>query len=186
MQFPVGVLLDKFSTKLWVTIAVITCAFGALWFSYAHSFLSAFISRMLIGFGSAFGFIFLMVVTINWFPKKYFAFLTGCGQFLGALGPLFAGAPIAFLLAKTQGDWRIIFFWIAIFGLILAIAIGLFFKDKPQKRNKIVFIDKKIPLKKRLAALLIRPQIWWILLYSGFVYVTLPLLGAFWGTSYLE
>jgi len=186
MQFPVGILLDKFSTKFWFAIAVVTCAFGALWFSFAHSFFSALIARMLIGFGSAFGFIFFMVVTINWFPKKYFAFLTGCGQFLGALGPLFAGAPIALLLTKTEGNWRIIFFWVAVFGLIIAIAIGLFYRDKPEKKKKIVFIDKKNSLKKRLAALLRHPQIWWILLYSGFVYVTLPLLGAFWGASYLE
>ncbi|MDN3505763.1 MAG: MFS transporter [Simkaniaceae bacterium] len=186
MQFPVGVLLDKFSARLWITIAVMTCAFGAIWFSFAHSFIPAFIARLFIGFGSSFGFISLTVATLNWFPKKYFAFLVGCGQFIGALGPLCAGAPIALMMEATKGDWRLIFLWVALFGICLGLLIGFFFKDKPKKEQKIVFIDKKGPLKKRLVELLRRPQIWWILLFSGSIYVAIPLLGAFWGTSYLE
>jgi len=186
MQFPVGILLDKFSAKLWVTIAVMTCALGAIWFSFSDGFISAFISRLMIGFGSSFGFISLMVVTLNWFSKKHFAFLIGCGQLLGALGPLCAGAPIALIMAQTHGDWRLIFLWVALFGVVLGLAIAFFYKDKPLSKKKIVFVDKKKPLRKQLAALLVRPQVWWILLYTGVVYVTIPLLGAFWGASYLE
>lgn len=50
----------------------------------------------------------------------------------------------------------------------------------------IVFIDKKIPLGKRLKSLLSYSQVWWIFCYGATTYVALPLLGAFWGTSYLE
>ena len=186
MQFPVGILLDRFSAKLWILIAIMTCSLGTFLFGYSNGFISAFIGRLMIGFGSSFGFIFLMIVTLNWFPKKYFAFLIGCGQLLGALGPLCAGAPMSLVMESVEGGWRAAFFGVAVFGVFLGITIALFFREKSQKKKKIIFLDKKKPLKKRLAALLVRPQIWYTILFSGFIYVTLPLLGAFWGTTYLE
>jgi MFS family permease len=186
MQFPVGVLLDKFSARLWIAIAILACGLGAMWFGFAHGFLPAFIARLLIGFGSSFGFISLTIAALNWFPKKYFAFLVGCGQFLGALGPLCAGAPIAYMMEHTDGNWREIFFWVSLYGIALATLVFIFFRDKPRSERKIVFIDKKGPLKKRLAELLSLPQVWWTLLYTGAIYAALPLFGAFWGTSYLE
>jgi len=186
MQIPVGILLDRFPVRLLVTIAAAMCAFGTLWFSFAQGFVPAFIGRLLIGLGSSFGFISLMIVTLNWFPRQYFAFLIGCGQFLGAMGPLFAGAPIALMMRAVHGDWRIIFLWVALFGIVLTILIGLFLKGKPKVTSTIVFVDRRESLGKRVRSLLTRSQIWWTLAYSATIYVALPVLGAFWGTSYLE
>jgi len=186
MQIPVGVLLDRFSARMLITVAVGLCSFGALWFSFAYGFASAFVARLFIGLGSCFGFVSLMIVTLNWFPRKYFAFLVGCGQFFGAIGPLCAGGPIALAMEEVQGDWRKIFLWVAFFGLVLTLFIGVFLRSKPITKDKILFVDIKEPFKKRITRLLKQPQVWWILAYVATVYVTIPLLGAFWGTSYLE
>jgi len=186
MQIPVGIILDRFSAKLWVIIAVAACAIGAFLFSIAGGFFSAFIARFLIGFGSSFGFIFLMIVSLTWFPRKYFAFLIGCGQFLGAMGPLCAGAPIAIWMEKTGGDWRLIFTYAAIFGIALALAITLFFVNKPKSEEKILFISRKESLKKQLGNLLSRPQVWFTLIFTATAYVAIPLIGAFWGSTYLQ
>ncbi len=186
MQIPVGLLLDRFSVRLLVSVAASICSFGALWFSFAHGFIPAFLTRLMIGLGSSFGFVSLMIVTLNWFPKKKFAFLLGCGQFLGTMGPLLAGGPIALILAALHGNWRLIFLCVALFGVILTIFIAFFIRGKPINTDTIVFVDRQDPIKKRLKALLSRSQIWIILIYSATVYVALPLLGAFWGTVYLE
>ncbi len=186
MQIPVGLLLDRFSVKLLVTSACAFCTLGTLWFSFADGFLGAFIGRLLIGLGSSFGFVGLMIVTLNWFPRRQFAFLVGCGQFFGAIGPLCAGTPIAWMLIAVNGDWRLIFRWVGIVGGILAVLIGIFFKGKPVNTSKVVFVDHVEPLRKRIVALLQSGPIWWILLYSATVYMSLPLIGAFWGTSFLE
>ena len=85
MQIPVGMLLDRFAIRFLVTGACALCAFGTFCFSIAHGSTPAFVARLLIGAGSAFGFVGLMVMTLNWFPKKYFAFLLGWGQLLGAI-----------------------------------------------------------------------------------------------------
>lgn len=185
MQIPGGMLLDRFSPRLIITLASATCAFGALWMTFAHGFMPAFAGRFLIGLGSSFGFVSLMIVTLNWFPKKYFAPLIGVGQFVGALGPLAAGAPIALLFRYLQGNWRIIFLGVALFGGILTFLIGLFLRDKPRSHSAIIFVDRQASLGKRLRSLFAIKQIWAVMIYGATVYVTMPLLGAFWGTSYL-
>jgi len=186
MQIPVGILLDRFSARVLITVASGLCAFGALWFGFAYEFFPAFVSRLLIGLGSSFGFVALLITTLNWFPKKHFAFLIGCGLFLGSIGPLVAGGPIAYVLKAVDGNWRVIFLWSAVFGFALTALILLFFQGKPTQNEKVIFVDVKDPLGKRLKTLLVRQQVWWVLLYGGMIYVTLPILGAFWGTSYLQ
>lgn len=186
MQIPVGMLLDRFPIRFLITIASAFCCVGVLWFSVAETTQIAFVCRLLIGFGSSFGFVGFMVVVLNWFPKKYFAFIVGCGQFLGALGPLCAGAPIAVALKALNGDWRKLFFIVAIFGLVLTLLIALFLKGKPTNTDNIIFIDRKRKLSTRIKKVLSSGQVWAILSYAAGVYVSLPLLGAFWGTAYLE
>ncbi|PIS02469.1 MAG: MFS transporter [Chlamydiae bacterium CG10_big_fil_rev_8_21_14_0_10_42_34] len=185
MQIPVGILIDQFGTRRLVTLAAATCSIGALWFGYTESFIPAFISRLMIGFGSSFGFVTLVVVTLNWLPKKYFAFFIGCGQFLGAIGPLLAGAPIAILLKDLHNNWRIIFLFIAIFGAILTLLFAIFMRDNPVPNDQPI-LHKDESFLTNIKILLSVPQIWWIITYAGFNYVALPLLGAFWGTAYLE
>lgn len=185
MQVPVGLLLDKFAPRLLITVAAMVCTIGILLFSVAENFYIAFLARLLIGLGSAFGFVSLMVVTIEWFHGKHFASLLGFGQALGAIGPLAAGGPTALLLSASGENWRYIFLMVGIFGVALTVLMGLFLRGKPTPEEKIIFIDTKDPLKKRLKKLFLLPQVWWTLSYAGTVYVSLPLLGAFWGASYL-
>lgn len=186
MQIPVGLLLDRFPVRLLVTAAIALCAFGTLWFAFAQGFVAAYVARLFIGMGSSFGFVALMIVTLNWFPKKYFAFMLGWGQFLGAIGPLVAGGPVALAMSATGGDWRKIFLYVAGFGILLTLLIGLLIRGKPSSKSSVIFVDRKEPLKVRLKLLFQKSQFWWILLYAGTVYVAMPLLGAFWGTAYLK
>lgn len=186
MQIPVGILLDRFSIRLLVTIASSLCSFGALGITFSQGFTLAFISRLFIGVGSSFGFISLMVITLNWFPKKHFALMLGWGQFLGAIGPLVAGVPIALLLKAVHNDWRLIFLYVAIFGFVLTTLIGFFLKSKKPDPDDIIFINRRKPLKKQIQEIFSLSQIWWIMAFSSFIYVSLPLIGAFWGTAFLE
>ena len=186
MQLPVGFLLDKFKIKSLLVFASALCTLGTLWFYFANGFGAALICRLVVGVGSAFGFVGLMVVTLSWFPKRYFAFLIGCGQFLGAVGPMCASGPIALVLRATNGNWRLIYLFVALFGIGLTVLIALFVSGQARNRGEIIVVDKKVPLNLRLKRLASTQQVWWIMLYAGLIYVSLPLLGAFWGTSYLE
>ncbi len=186
MQIPVGILYDRYGVRLFLTLACAICTLGVFGFAVAENFLSAFISRLLIGFGSSFGFISLLILALNWFPQRYFAFLAGLGQMLGAVGPMLAGAPVAMLMVLLNNNWRLLFTGISVFGIGLCVMIALFVRTKPKEnREEVIYIKKETPLSKRLHQLLRIPQVWLTMLYAGSIYVSLPLLGAYWGTLYL-
>lgn len=186
MQVPAGLLLDKYSIRPILSLACLLCSLGTLWIGFSSEFYSVFIARLMIGFGSSFGFIALMVITLTWLPKKAFATFIGAGQFVGALGPLAAGAPVALALEKLNGNWREIFFACGFFGMALLILVILFVKDKPLDKKEVIFIDKTTPLGKGIKSLLQANQVWAVMFFASFSYVTMPLLGAFWGTLFLE
>lgn len=186
MQIPVGFILDRISARLLVTFACALCGLSMLWLGLSHGFYAAYISRLLMGVGSSFGYLAVMFVTLNWFARKDFAFLTGLGQFFGALGPMIAGAPLAYLVQQYGGNWRIPFTYIAIFGIALAVLISIFLRNKPKTSQSIVFLEKHEPFAKKLLSLVSTTQIWLLILYASLVYVSVPLLGAFWGPAYLE
>ena len=187
MQMPVGFLVDKFGVRKLLSLAAFVCSFGVIWFGFSHSFFTAAFSRMVIGFGSSFAFVSMLVIALNWFDKKYFGFLSGFAQLLGSVGPLLAGAPLAILLKKTNGDWRIIQLWLGLFGIILGLLIALFVRNKPKgEASKLIYLDIKNTFFEKMKIIFQNSQAWWIVIYSGLVYVGLPLLAAYWGTSFLE
>jgi MFS family permease len=187
MQIPVGYLVDRLGARILLTFACFVCSLGVFLFSISHSFLSASISRLLIGFGSSFAFVCCLVLAINWFQQKHFGFISGIAQFLGAIGPLLAGGPLAYILKKLNNNWRLIFDYLAIFGFILTVIIFFFIRNKPKRsKEKMIFIVPKISFLKRFKKVIKNRQIWFIISVSGLIYVSIPLLSAYFGVTYLE
>lgn len=188
MQLPVGVLVDRFGTHMLLTIAVFLASLGGFWFAFTKGFLSGFLSRCLMGFGSSFAYVSLLILALNWFPRRHFGFMIGIANFLGAVGPVLAGGPLASLIEIFNNDWRLIVGSIGVFGFILSMGIGVFVKNSPRReKGTVIHLDTpKETLWRRLAPLFRYSQVWITMLFSGFIYVCLPLLGAYWGTSYLQ
>lgn len=188
MQIPVGILVDRFGARLLLSIAVVLASIGGIWFAFAHTFEAGFISRCFMGFGSSFAYVCLLVLALNWFPKTHFALMVGIANLLGSLGPFLAGGPLSLLLDLFNNDWRLVLTLIGGSGILLSIIIGLFVRNAPKRaRGEIIFLDpNKESLGRRLLGLSRNHQAWMIVLYAGVVYVCLPLLGAYWGTGFLQ
>lgn len=187
MQIPVGILVDRFGARPLLTIAIGAAATGVLWFSNISTFELGFLSRFFMGFGSSFAYVSLLVLALNWFPKKHFGLMVGLANFLGATGPFLAGGPLSLLLNAFDHNWRLILVYISILGFVLAACVGFFVRNGPgRKKGAIIHLDPyKEKLSVRLKLLAKNRQAWIIVFYSGFVYVSTPLLGAYWGTGYL-
>jgi MFS family permease len=186
MQIPVGILVDRYGVRLALSFAVFVCAFGVMLFSFAHGFYLAFFSRLLIGLGSSFAFVCLLLITLNYLPKKYHGTFFGFSQLLGAAGPLIAGAPLVLMLRHTHDNWRVVLLMAGLIGVVLMFLVAFFVKDRAQK-YRLHDVCQTIPcIIKEAIGLLQRLRIWWIVLYSATIYVSLALLGTLWGTTYLE
>jgi MFS family permease len=187
MQIPVGILADKFGAKICLLFACLLCAGATFWFAHTTGFVDAFISRLLMGLGSAFGFICLLVVVINWFPRKYFGTMAGISQFVGTMGPLVAAGPLIALMNSLHETWRAALTQVGLSALVLAVLILLIFKNKPKdKQQTMVFLIPNQPIKDRLLRLARNSQAWLIAAYSTCNYVSISLLAAFWGTEFLQ
>ncbi len=187
MQIPVGILVDRFGVKILLTIATLICSCGVLLFSISHGFYFAVFSRILMGFGSAFAFVCLLILSLNWMPKKHTGFFFGLAQFIGAMGPMLASAPFVIVLYRLHDNWRFMLAMIAAIGVFLALLIMLFVKDKPaHSQKKIVYMNYSASLKVVLKQIFKNVTLWWIVLYSAATYMSIALLGTLWGTTFLE
>lgn len=187
MQTPVGILTERIGARTVLSAACAICTLGVFWLAVSSSFLPAFFSRLLIGFGSSFAFVSLLILALNWFPKEFFGFLCGIALFLGSVGPMLAGAPLAYVSQLLNGNWRLILLWIGSFGILLSVCLAIFIRNNPKEsREQIIFITPQESLIQKLFQLLKNGQVWLVLACTSALYVSLPLMAAYWGTTYLQ
>lgn len=187
MQIPVGMLVDKFGVRKILVFGTVICAISAFLFSHSTTYSQAFISRLIMGFGSSFAFICLLVIASTWFPRRYFAFFTGTSQFMGTMGPLLAAGPMVKLLIATDLSWQQLLDIIGVMGLGLALLIFLFVKNKSRDGAQVtIYLRRERPFLYYLKRLAKNPQVWYIAIFSALIYTSVSLLGAVWGTAYLE
>lgn len=187
MQVPVGILADRFGVKIIMIFATLVCTVSTIMFAHSQSFVSAFVSRLLMGFGSSFAFVCLLMIAVTWLPEKFFGFFSGLSQFIGTMGPLLAGGPLITLMAKTHETWRQALTKVGLAGLALTVLIFIVIREKPRSsQSSIVFLNVHEPFYKRLLRLATNHQAWFVAIYSATCYASMALLGAIWGTEFLQ
>lgn len=186
MQIPVGLIVDRIGVKLTMVFSTAICATAALFFAVSQDFWMGLSARMLMGFGSSFAFITLLVIVREWFPRKYFGFFAGLSQFVGTLGPILAGGPLVALLDDADMTWRTIIAATGFLGFGLTLLSLLFVRGrKPDNPDALRLLLPKVPLKEQILALLSNRQAWFVALYSALIYTAIATLGAMWGENVL-
>ncbi len=186
MQLPGGVLMDYFGPRRLLTIATLICALSTIAFGMTDNFFMACVSRLMIGFGSAFAAVGAMKLAANWFPAERFALLTGMMVTIGMLGAIGGEAPLAFLI-DTYG-WRHSMIVMGGVGLILAVLIFVVVKDVPNKMPNPEHTDASVddePMLSSLIKILKNRQLWLIAIYGGLMYMSTPVFCGLWGVPFL-
>ena len=98
MQIPVGLLVDRFSTRNIIACAILLCSLGAFVFSHASVFYMATFGRILIGIGGAFSMVGTMKLITIWFDRKQFALISGLMMAAAMIGAICGQAPLASLV----------------------------------------------------------------------------------------
>lgn len=186
MQVPVGIIVDRLGVKTTMVFACTVCGISAFIFASAESFGLGLTGRMVMGFGSSFAFICLLIVARAWFPKKYFGLFAGLSQFVGTLGPILAGGPLIAFLKHEHIDWETFFYGLGFFGFVLAVLSLLFVTVKKRRDpQRIIYIQPGISLKQQVAQLLTNGQAWSVAIYSSLIYTCIATLGAIEGSEVL-
>jgi predicted MFS family arabinose efflux permease len=130
LQIPVGVLADTLGPRRILTWGSAIAAVGSLLFALAPVWEVAAIGRTLVGIGVAVAFIAILKVSAVWFEPARFATLAGVTMFVGNLGAVAAGSPLAWVVTWTS--WRSVFVALALVSALLALFTWWRVRDRPQ------------------------------------------------------
>jgi predicted MFS family arabinose efflux permease len=178
-QIPVGLILDRYSTRTVLTKACLMLALASLIFAVTNNFVVAEICRIFIGLGSAFAFVGCLKIGSNWFQGKQFGFILGLTNLLGITGAILGGKPSA--LAIDMFGWRFVMFSSAVAGLVITVALWTVVKDKQQSNHN----PKLEKILQHLFRVLKCKQIWLIALFGAFMVAPIGTYSELWGVSFL-
>lgn len=182
MQLPVGMLMDRYGPRRLLIFACFCCAFGSWLFTFNHSLLIAGLGRFLVGFGSSFGFVGVLSLTIHWLPRKYFSLVAGLITTLGMLGLKFGVLKITEL--SLHLGWEEVLFSMVLIGAILTVVTFLIVRDGPEGHQ-----PNKYPIPeffRNVLEVLTSSQVWIIGFAGACLYTSLSVFGELWGKAYLE
>ncbi len=182
LQIPTGYLLGKYGVKKVVIVALGLCLLGNLAFVLSNDYWLLMLSRILMGCGSAAAFPSLLIIAREWFDLKYYGFLAGMTQILGALGPILAGVPLV-LAAQYFHGWQPPLFIVFAVGCGVLLLCILFLKDKTQYAKPLKIYKN---LWEQLKTLFKIKEVKFVALYAFLIYTAMPLFGAIWGVLFMQ
>jgi MFS family permease len=185
MQIPVGIITDKYGLKISLFIAVVVCSIAVAGFGFTHAFDSAFAFRLLMGFGSSFGFVCLLMAVYDWMPRKNIGLFIGLSQFIGTMGPMIAAGPLNSLSNNSSAEWRYVFYVLGVVGIAIAILVLLIVKNNKESLANFQILRRPSAPGSSLKKLFSQKQVWFIAVYSAAIYFTIEYLSENSGTKYM-
>lgn len=180
--FIAGMVLDRFSIKNTILIAMSLCVISTFILAYSHSFYVALFCRFVTGIGSAFCFLGPVRLASHWFPPKRMALVTGAIVTMAMTGGMLAQYPLTKLVSYV--GWRQAVQDVGILGFAMLIVMFFWIKERPQVAIKKEGQPIKISAAARKAYL--NPQYLRAALYTSLMNMAIAVFGAMMGTLYLE
>lgn len=183
LQIPAGSLLDQFGPRRMLIFATLLCILGCVLFASAPSTLWIAAGRLLIGTGSAFGFLSCLKIGTTWFAPQRLPFVLGITLCIGTLGATGGGAPLS-AMVDTLG-WRSTVWWLAGAGALLLGLIFIFVKNVPPEMKNVEERGERVPFFTSLRLIISKSQTWLIAFYGILMYVPLSAFADMWGVNFL-
>lgn len=187
MQIPAGILLDRIGVRNPLVVCCLMMAVGSVVFSLSQNILILSVARLMIGVGSAFGFLSNVKVGTLWFPPKRLSLVIGFTLFFGTMGAVFGLDPLARLM-EIMG-WRDAMMVIAGFGLILAVVCWFVIEDRridAVDEETFSLMEQVKWIWDSILQILKNPMTWILGGYGFLMYLPLAGFADLWGSSYLQ
>ncbi len=180
--FVAGIVLDRFSIKNTLLIAMLLCVVSTFLLAHSHSFTVALLSRFVTGIGSAFCFLGPVRLASHWFAPKRMALVTGVIVTIAMAGGMLAQYPLTKLV--TLVGWRQAVQNVGILGFAMLIVMFFWIKERPQCAIKRA--GKSINVFSAAKKAYFNPQYLRAGLYTSLMNMAIAVFGAMMGTLYLE
>lgn len=180
---PAGIILDRFSTRTVILIAMFICVLGTVGFALTDSFLLASFCHFLSGIGNAFCFLSCVVLVSRWFPPRRQALVIGSLVTMAFVGGMMAHTPFAYLYESF--GWRNALLIDGAVGAVLLLWIYWIVRDSPNESSLHLSLNRGNVLPRFIKALA-NPQNWLAGFFTSFLNLPIMVLCALWGASYLQ
>jgi sugar phosphate permease len=185
--FIVGVLLDRFSTRKLLTIAMVVSVISTYLFALSHSFILLGVCRFVTGMASSFCVMSCVRLASRWFPLRRVALVVGMVITMAMLGGMFGQTPMS-IMTHYMG-WRHAVLFNATFGAVLAIILGSLVRDYPKSAARLYAEEKqeldKLGFWPSIMMAMKNKQNWLAGIYTNLLSLPVIVLGAMWGVMYL-
>jgi MFS family permease len=141
LQVPIGVLLDRYGSRILLLGGLALMTIGQLAFAVATSFPLAVLARALVGAGDAAIFVSVIRLVTLWFLVRQAPLITQLTGQLGQVGAIVAAAPLS--LALRHLGWTKSFALASTLGLVGMVVIALLVKDSPYARERVARIKMR-------------------------------------------
>ncbi len=183
-QIPAGIILDKYNIKWVISGAMFLCVLGNFIFAIAPDFSIAFTGRLLMGVGSAFGFIGAAKVAAMWLPNRFFSFFIGLTLVVGLMGGLVTDTVMQVLV--NQLGWRLGTNVFTVIGAVVFILMLIFIKKHPEYEASRTTSNS---FRQRLSELwlIVKAYRFWVVSFiSGTLFIPINVLASLWGVDFIR
>lgn len=186
MQIPVGMMMDRYGARKLLSFASLICAIGCAFYGLTNIYFLTIIGRILMGIGSAFGFLGMVYICSHWFARKQIATLIAIGNSFGMIGAIAGEGPLA--LSVIKFGWRIPILALGVIGL--ALAILMFFTLQADDDCKIEQQEEEaredVNVMQNLKEVASNGQSWLVGIGTFLIYSTTTAFAALWGIPFLQ
>ncbi len=141
LQVPIGVLLDRYGSRVLMLTGLALMTLGQLAFAFATSFPVAVLARATIGAGDATIFVSVIRLVTVWFLVRQAPLVTQLtGQF-GQLGAIAAAAPLS--LALHHLGWTESFALASSLGIVGMALVVVLVTDSPYARERVARVKMR-------------------------------------------
>lgn len=179
--FVAGLLLDRFSTKKMIIVAMLMCVLSTFWLAHSESYYVALLCRFMTGIGSAFCFLGPVRIASRWFPPKRMALVTGAIVTMAMTGGMVAQYPLTKLVVEY--GWRDSLSYVGWLGAVMIAFMAFVIKDRPDGSQKPAILHSSMLATAKKAYF--NPQTLRAALFTSLMNMAVAVFGAMMGTLYL-
>ncbi|WP_168456242.1 MFS transporter [Wolbachia endosymbiont of Ctenocephalides felis wCfeJ] len=175
-HIPVGILLDRFGSKIVISTCIALTSLGALPLVSSNNWSYSVIGRIITGVGSSASILGLFKIISLYYRREKFAIMFSISVIIGISGGVFATKPLHVLFDKF--GWDYVFTVCVIFGLLLALTA---FVSIPSSATT----DKRLSIKS-LSKIMLNKDILLMGLFGGFLVGPLEGFADAWAATFLH
>ena len=141
MQIPAGLLLDRYGTRLLVTVGAILMAAGQIALALTFSLPLAVAARLIVGLGDSLTLIAVLRLVAHWFPPHRSAILSQMTGMIGQFGQVISAVPFAIFL--RYDGWTNTFVAAAAVSMLTAALAAALITDTPIEKSVARSLERR-------------------------------------------